>query len=69
MAKFWPKCGTQAIDDESVFCTKCSTQYIQNIPEKKDDVCLNCGTKILDKESLFCNKSDMLDEGIKLLFK
>jgi DNA-directed RNA polymerase subunit RPC12/RpoP len=54
--KFCHKCGTQAIDDESVFCNKCGTKFIQNPPEKKDDVCPSCGTKILDKQSVFCNK-------------
>jgi ribosomal protein L37E len=56
MAIFCNKCGTEAIDDQSVFCNKCGAKLIQNIPEKKNDTCPNCGTKILDKESLFCNK-------------
>jgi TM2 domain-containing membrane protein YozV len=56
MATFCHKCGTQAIDNESVFCNKCGAKLTQNIPEKKNDTCSNCGTKILDKESLFCNK-------------
>ncbi len=56
MPKFCHKCGTQASDDQSFFCNKCGTQYIQNIPEKKNDICPNCGIEILYNQSVFCTR-------------
>jgi len=56
MVQFCPKCGTQAPDDEALFCNKCGNKLPVIIPEKKDVVCPNCGARVLDSNSAFCDK-------------
>ena len=55
MVKICPKCGTQSIDDQSMFCNKCGTKFPENIPQIESNFCPKCGVKILRKESAFCN--------------
>ena len=54
MATFCHMCGTQAIDDKSLFCITCGTKLIQSNPENISGKCPHCGTHILDKDSVFC---------------
>lgn len=54
MVTFCPKCGTQALDDQSRFCNKCGTQLPENIEEESGNYCPNCKTKILDRETVTC---------------
>lgn len=56
MVQFCPKCGTQAPDDESVFCNKCGAKLPPVIPVKKDILCPRCGTKATDEHSVFCDR-------------
>lgn len=56
MVQFCPKCGTQAPDDESVFCNKCGARLPPVVPVKQDIVCPRCGTKITDEHSVFCDR-------------
>ncbi len=55
MVKICPKCGTQPIDDQSMFCNKCGTKLTESIPRQDNTFCPKCGAKILRGESLFCN--------------
>lgn len=55
MTKKCDNCGTPAIDDQSLFCSKCGSK----IPEERDckiSPCSNCGFPVVDEQSLFCNK-------------
>jgi ribosomal protein S27AE/TM2 domain-containing membrane protein YozV len=56
MARFCPKCGAQAISNQSVFCNKCGTRLIEESPKKDENHCPSCGNKTLLKDSVFCNK-------------
>jgi ribosomal protein L37E len=50
MVTFCPKCGTPAVDDQSLFCNRCGTQLPVNIAEEPGNYCPNCKTKIHDGE-------------------
>ncbi|MDD1701295.1 MAG: zinc ribbon domain-containing protein [Methanoregula sp.] len=54
MIKRCSKCGTQAVDEQSLFCNKCGTQLPVSIPEKKGEVCPICNAEITDKNSRVC---------------
>jgi uncharacterized surface protein with fasciclin (FAS1) repeats/DNA-directed RNA polymerase subunit RPC12/RpoP len=54
MTTFCHTCGTQAIDDKSLFCNKCGTRLIPTIPENMNDFCPKCGAQILVKDSVYC---------------
>lgn len=60
MVTFCPKCGTQALDDQSLFCNKCGTQLPVNISEEPGNYCPNCKTKILDRETVSCTRCGFL---------
>ena len=49
-----PKCGTQAVDEQSLFCNKCGTQLPVSTPEKKIEYCPKCKAEIPDKNSVVC---------------
>jgi TM2 domain-containing membrane protein YozV/DNA-directed RNA polymerase subunit RPC12/RpoP len=55
MVKICPKCGTQPIDDQSMFCNKCGTKLAESIPRQESTFCPECGANILRGESAFCN--------------
>jgi len=55
MVKICPKCGTQPIDDQSMFCNKCGTRLAESIPRQEFNFCPKCGAKIQREESAFCN--------------
>jgi DNA-directed RNA polymerase subunit RPC12/RpoP len=55
MARFCPKCGTQALDDKSNFCNKCGTQLPIELINQNNE-CPHCGTPIIGKESRFCSR-------------
>jgi hypothetical protein len=42
MVKFCSTCGAQAVDDTSLCCTICRTEFPANIPKKKIGSCQNC---------------------------
>ena len=54
MTTFCHTCGTQAIDDKSLFCNKCGTRLIPYIPENINEYCHQCGAQILVKDSVYC---------------
>jgi len=60
MVTFCPKCGTQALDDQSLFCNKCGTQLPVNILEEPSNYCPNCKTKIPDREAVSCAQCGFL---------
>jgi len=60
MDTFCPKCGTQALDDQSLFCNKCGTKLPVNISEEPSNYCPNCKTKILDTEMVSCTRCGFL---------
>jgi ribosomal protein S27AE len=65
MVTFCPKCGTQAVDDQSLFCNKCGMQLQDKseepeippvqpvIPTKK---CPRCGAPVLDESRYYCKQ-------------
>ena len=55
MVKICPKCGTQPIDDQSMFCNKCGTILAESVPRQGSKFCPKCGAKIQREESAFCN--------------
>lgn len=55
MVKICPKCGTQPIDDQSMFCNKCGTKLAESVPRQESNFCPKCGGKIPREESAFCN--------------
>jgi len=60
MVTFCPKCGTQALDDQSLFCNKCGTQLPVNISEDPSNYCPNCKTRIPEKETVSCTRCGFL---------
>jgi hypothetical protein len=56
MVQFCPRCGTQAPDDESVFCNKCGSRLPPVITKKPEIICPQCGMKAPDAQSVFCNR-------------
>jgi len=60
MVTFCPKCGTQALDDQSLFCNKCGTQLPVKISEEPGNFCPNCNTKIPDREAISCTRCGFL---------
>lgn len=56
MVQFCPKCGTQAPDDESVFCNKCGARLPPVIPVKRNILCPQCGAKMTDEHAAFCDR-------------
>ena len=60
MVTFCPKCGTQALDDQSLFCNKCGTQLPMEISEEPGNYCPNCKTKIPDGETISCIRCGFL---------
>jgi hypothetical protein len=60
MVTFCPKCGTQALDDQSLFCNVCGTQLPVKIPEEPGNFCPNCNTKIPDRETVSCTRCGFL---------
>jgi DNA-directed RNA polymerase subunit RPC12/RpoP len=60
MVTFCPKCGTQALDDQSSFCNKCGTQLPVEISEEQGNFCPNCKTKIPDEETISCPRCGFL---------
>ena len=59
MVTFCPKCGTQAVDNQSLFCNKCGTQLPVNIAEEPGNYCPNCNTKIQGRETV-CSRCGFL---------
>jgi DNA-directed RNA polymerase subunit RPC12/RpoP len=59
MVIFCPKCGTQAVDDQSSFCNKCGTQLPVKTAEEPDNYCPNCNTKIQGSETV-CSRCGFL---------
>ncbi len=66
MVTFCPKCGTQAVDDQSLFCNKCGMQLQADppdvpkippvqpvIPTKK---CPQCGAPVIDESRYYCKQ-------------
>jgi len=56
MVQFCPRCGSKAIDDESLFCARCGSELPNPQQENEPESCPNCGREILDATSLFCDK-------------
>ena len=54
MVTFCPKCGTQAVDDQSQFCNMCGSELPANTSEKNGNYCPNCTAKITDREAISC---------------
>ena len=54
MVTHCPKCGTQAVDEKSLFCNICGTQLPVSTPEKKSEYCPKCKAEIPDKNSVVC---------------
>ena len=60
MVTFCPKCGAQALDDQSLFCNICGTQLPVKIPEEPGNFCPNCNTKIPGRETVSCTRCGFL---------
>jgi hypothetical protein len=60
MVTFCPKCGTQAVDDQSLFCNLCGTELPDDRSEKPGKYCPNCKTKITDREAVSCVRCGFL---------
>lgn len=56
MVQFCPKCGTQAPDDESLFCNKCGARLPPVIPVKQHILCPQCGATMTDGHAAFCDR-------------
>ena len=54
MVTFCPKCGTQAVDDQSLFCNMCGSELPADTSEETGKYCPNCTTKITDREAVSC---------------
>jgi len=66
MVTFCPKCGTQAVDDQSLFCNKCGTQ-LQADPSEEPKIppvqpgiptknCPQCGAPVIDENRYYCKQ-------------
>lgn len=60
MVTFCPKCGTQAVDVQSLFCNKCGTQLTVDIPDEPGNCCPNCKTRIPDGDAVSCTRCGFL---------
>ena len=60
MVTFCPKCGTQAVDDQSLFCNTCGTPLPGDIPEEPGNYCPNCRTNNLDIKTGSCSRCGFL---------
>ena len=60
MVTFCPKCGTQALDEQSMYCNKCGTQLPVNISEGSGTYCPNCNKKIPDSQAVSCKQCGFL---------
>jgi len=56
MVTVCPKCGTQAVDDQSLFCNKCGAQLAISTPEASREYCPNCKTNNLDRKTGSCTQ-------------
>lgn len=50
MVPYCPKCGAPALDDQSLFCNICGTQFPAAIPEKQKNHCPKCTARIPEGE-------------------
>jgi ribosomal protein L37E len=60
MVTFCPKCGTQAVDDQSRFCNMCGSELPAGTSEETRKYCPNCTTKITDREAVSCARCGFL---------
>lgn len=60
MVTFCPKCGTQAVDGQSLFCNKCGTQLTVDITDEPGNWCPNCKTRIPDGSAVSCTRCGFL---------
>ena len=60
MVNFCPKCGTEAVDDQSLFCNRCGTQLPVSATQEPGTTCPHCSLKIPDRNAVKCSRCGFL---------
>lgn len=60
MVIFCPKCGAEALDDQSLFCNICGTQLPVNTTQDSGITCPQCSAKIPDRNAVECARCGFL---------